>query len=63
MSGLHKEDFRVYQDNELQNVTHFNNERVPVSLGIVLDTSGSMEGEKMNAAREALNSFLDLLPL
>ena len=61
VSGLHKEDFRVYQDNELQNVTHFNNERVPVSLGIVLDTSGSMEGEKMNAAREALNSFLDQL--
>ena len=54
VSGLRKEDFRVYQDNELQNVTHFNNERVPVSLGIVLDTSGSMEGEKMNAAREAL---------
>jgi len=61
VSGLHKEDFRVYQDNELQEVTHFTNERVPVSLGIVLDTSGSMEGEKMNAAREALNSFLDQL--
>lgn len=61
VSGLHKEDFRVYQDNELQNVTHFNNERVPVSLGIVLDTSGSMEGEKMHAAREALNSFLEQL--
>ncbi|MFL6279590.1 MAG: VWA domain-containing protein [Vicinamibacterales bacterium] len=61
VSGLHKEDFRVYQDNELQEVTHFTNERVPVSLGIVLDTSGSMEGEKMNAAREALNSFLEQL--
>src|SRR6266513_547521 len=58
VSGLRKEDFRVYQDDELQPVTHFTNERVPVSLGIVLDTSGSMEGEKMNAAREALNSFL-----
>src|SRR3954465_3254176 len=61
VSGLHKEDFRVYQDNALQEVTHFTNERVPVSLGIVLDTSGSMEGEKMIAAREALNSFLDQL--
>lgn len=56
--GLRKEDFRVYQDNELQPVTHFNNERVPVSLGIVLDTSGSMDGEKMAAARDALNSLL-----
>jgi len=61
VSGLRKEDFRVYQDDELQPITHFTNERVPVSLGIVLDTSGSMEGEKMIAAREAINSFLDQL--
>jgi Ca-activated chloride channel homolog len=58
VSGLRKEDFRVYQDNEEQPVTHFNSERVPVSLGIAIDTSGSMDGEKMAAAREALNSFL-----
>lgn len=56
--GLRKEDFRVFQDGEEQPVTHFNNERVPVSLGIALDTSGSMDGEKMIAAREALSSFL-----
>jgi Ca-activated chloride channel homolog len=61
VAGLRKEDFRVYQDNELQTVTHFSSERVPVSLGILLDTSGSMAGEKMVAAREALNSFLSLL--
>jgi VWFA-related protein len=61
VSGLRKEDFRVYQDNEEQTITHFSNERVPVSLGILLDTSGSMAGEKMVAAREALNSFLGLL--
>ena len=42
-------------------MTHFNSERVPVSLGIALDTSGSMDGEKMTAAREALNSFLSQL--
>ncbi len=61
VSGLLKEDFRVYQDGELQPVTHFNSERVPVSLGIAIDTSGSMDGEKMAAARGALNSFLDQL--
>jgi VWFA-related protein len=61
VSGLRKEDFRVYQDDELQPVTHFNSERVPVSLGIVLDTSGSMVGEKISAAREALNRFLSQL--
>src|SRR5688572_20257835 len=56
--GLRKEDFRVYQDEQPQQITHFNNERVPVSLGIILDTSGSMAGEKMAAAKIALNRFL-----
>jgi VWFA-related protein len=32
---------------------------VPVSLGIALDTSGSMLGEKIAAAQAALNRFLD----
>jgi Ca-activated chloride channel homolog len=58
VSGLQQDDFRVFQDDQPQPITHFNAERVPVSLGIVLDTSGSMEGEKMAAARDALNSFL-----
>jgi VWFA-related protein len=62
VSGLRQEDFRVYQDDQPQAITHFNSERVPVSLGIILDTSGSMNGEKMMAARAALNRFLlDLL--
>ena len=56
--GLSREDFRVYQDDQLQQISHFSAERVPVSLGIVLDTSGSMDGEKMAAARAALDRFL-----
>jgi Ca-activated chloride channel family protein len=58
VSGLTKDDFRVFDEGEPQPITHFSSERVPVSLGIVLDTSGSMEGEKMHAAREALDRFL-----
>ena len=58
VSGLRKEDFRVYEDDQPQTITHFSSERVPVSLGVVLDTSGSMEGEKMMAAKRALNRFL-----
>lgn len=56
--GLTKDDFRVYQDDQLQEITQFANERVPVSLGILLDTSSSMDDAKMAAAREALNRFL-----
>ena len=62
ISGLDKDDFLVYEDGVLQTLSHFSRERVPVSLGIVLDTSGSMEGERMAAARSALDRFLfDLL--
>ena len=60
--GLRQEDFRVFEDGQEQPLTHFSAERVPVSLGIALDTSNSMNGEKMDAAREALTRFLvDLL--
>jgi Ca-activated chloride channel family protein len=62
VSGLRKEDFTVYEDGERQEITHFNNERVPVSLGIALDTSGSMTSDKMSAARAAIDRFVyDLL--
>lgn len=62
VSGLVKDDFVVYEDDERQTVSHFSNERVPVSLGIVIDTSGSMDGDKIVSARRALDRFLtDLL--
>ena len=56
--GLGQEDFAVYEDDVLQTVTHFSAERVPVSLGIALDTSGSMAGDKIREAQGALDRFL-----
>jgi len=38
-------------------VTQFSADRVPVSLGVALDTSGSMAGRKMVAVRSALGRF------
>ena len=62
VAGLTQDDFIVYEDDRPVDVTHFNAERVPVSLGVALDTSGSMAGSKIQAAQEALNRFLyDLL--
>jgi VWFA-related protein len=61
VSGLGLSDFSVYEDDRLVDVTHFSAERVPVSLGIVLDTSGSMVGDKIVNARAAIERFLDQL--
>ena len=58
VSGLRQDDFAIYEDNVRQEISHFNNDRVPVSLGIVLDTSGSMSGEKLEYAQQAINRFL-----
>jgi len=58
VAGLRREDFRLFEDDQTREITHFSNERVPVSLGILLDTSGSMAGEKMAAARSAVDRFL-----
>jgi VWFA-related protein len=62
VSSLQKGDFTLYEDGKQQEITHFSNERVPVSLGILLDASGSMTSDKMAAARAAIDRFIfDLL--
>jgi Ca-activated chloride channel homolog len=61
-SNLRQEDFTVYEDEKPVEVTHFSAERTPVSLGIVLDTSGSMAGDKILAARDSIDRFLQALP-
>jgi Ca-activated chloride channel family protein len=62
VSDLTKDDFTVLEDGQPQEIAQFSNERVPVSLGILLDTSGSMTPEKMSSARSAIDRFIyDLL--
>ena len=59
VAGLKQGDFEIYEDGVLQQTSHFDAERVPVSLGIAVDTSGSMIGEKWVAAQAALSRFVD----
>jgi VWFA-related protein len=62
VSGLTKDDFTIFEDGQQQEITNFSNEHVPVSLGILLDTSGSMTPDKMSSARSAIDRFIyDLL--
>lgn len=61
LAGLTRDDFIVYEDNQPVEITHFSAERSPVSLGLVIDTSGSMAGEKWNAAMDAIDRFLQQL--
>lgn len=62
VTGLRKEDFAIYEDGVRQEITQFTSDRAPVSLGILLDTSGSMSADKMTAARDAIDRFIsDLL--
>jgi Ca-activated chloride channel homolog len=57
--GLKKEDFRVYEDGQLQPISIFLHEDIPVTVGLVLDSSGSMgpnRGEVVEAAKDFLAS-------
>jgi Ca-activated chloride channel homolog len=62
VTGLTLNDFEVYEDGEPQRVTTFTNERVAVSLGVLLDASDSMRGQKITDAGAAVEHFVaDLL--
>lgn len=63
VSGLTQDDFILYEDGVPQDITYFNiGEREPVSLGLIVDTSGSMRN-KIDRARQALRRFVDSIQL
>ena len=58
VTDLPRESFDVFEDGELQNVTQFSNQRVPISLAILLDVSDSMYGRRIQEARDAIEPFV-----
>ncbi|SRR5213593_2868943 len=54
---LRKEIFAVYEDKILQNISLFKQEDVPLSVGLVVDTSGSM-ANKLNSLNTAAMTFV-----
>lgn len=53
VTDLGKEQFTVYENGEPQTILHFSREDIPVSIGILVDNSGSMR-TKRNAVTKAV---------
>jgi VWFA-related protein len=58
VTGLKQDDFQVYEDGQLQEITNFSAEsNLPITLGILIDTSGS-EYYMLSGEKEAGSRFL-----
>ena len=58
VSGLSKKAFTILDEKQPQEITFFSDDDSPVSVGVIFDVSGSMSGEKIKNAREALSGFI-----
>lgn len=57
-TDLKQSDFTVYEDGSKQELAYFDTgDRVPMSIGIIFDTSGSME-DKIDGVQDAVKHFV-----
>jgi Ca-activated chloride channel homolog len=54
VSGLTKDDFQIYEDGALQTIKHFSHEDIPITVGLVIDNSGSMRPKRRDVIAAAL---------
>ena len=54
VSGLNKESFQVYEDKVLQRIESFSHDDIPVTVGLVIDSSGSMRPKRADVISAAL---------
>lgn len=52
------DEFEVYENGKKQKILFFDSEPRPVVIGLLIDTSGSMEGVKMERAKQGASAFL-----
>ena len=57
MVGLQAKDFNVFEGPTPQTIVSFGTEDVPVSVGLVLDTSGSMQ-RTLGVVKEGAQAFV-----
>jgi VWFA-related protein len=56
VTGLDKENFKVFEDKKEQVISQFSSEDAPLSVGVIFDCSGSM-GHKLEKSRLAVAQF------
>lgn len=61
VTGLRREDFEVYESNQLQEVSAFVAGEFPLTVALGIDRSWSMAGDRLRLARQASQSFLRAL--
>ena len=54
VSGLDKDDFQVYEDGVLQTIKYFSHDDIPVTVGLVVDNSGSMTPKRHDVIAAAM---------
>ena len=59
VQGLKQSDFRVWEDNAPQRISSFRFQDLPVSMGILIDNSGSMLDKRTAVNRAAMNLLRD----
>jgi VWFA-related protein len=55
VEGLTQKNFQVFENNTPQDITLFKHEDIPISLGLVIDSSGSMRNKKERVHSAALS--------
>ena len=55
VTNLAPTNFAIYEDNQPQKITSFKREDIPVSIGIVVDNSGSMRTKRAAVTKAVLN--------
>src|SRR5262245_23247928 len=59
VSNLSQRDFRVYENGELQTVTHFSAEPdLPLTVALLIDTSGSVR-DRLSFEKQAAIEFFE----
>ena len=57
--ALNQEDFQVFDNGVPQQIVTFGRDELPLTAVLLLDTSESMQGERLEAVRRGTRAFLD----